>query len=111
MSSKHSSLVAGQLYTLRTAVGNLRNAFNGQDVQWNDVGKLSASTNPILTFLINHFSFARPQKKHTTAAASVRVPAAKMMTTMTTKTAIVIVVAAAMTTTTATVMMTILVRA
>lgn len=36
---RQNSLVAGQLFALRNAVGHLRNAYNGLDVEWNDVGK------------------------------------------------------------------------
>lgn len=36
---RQSSLIAGQLFALRNAVGHLRNAFNGLDVEWTDVGE------------------------------------------------------------------------
>lgn len=36
---RQSSIVAGQLFTLKNAVGHLRNAYNGMDVEWTDVGK------------------------------------------------------------------------
>lgn len=36
---RQSSLIAGQLFALRNAVGHLRNAYNGLDVEWTDVGK------------------------------------------------------------------------
>ncbi|XP_037049741.1 glypican-4 [Bradysia coprophila] len=34
---RQSSLIAGQLFALRNAVGHLRNAYNGLDVEWTDV--------------------------------------------------------------------------
>lgn len=37
--SRKNSIVAGQLYALRNAVSHLKNAYNGLDVEWNDVGK------------------------------------------------------------------------
>lgn len=37
--TRQSSIVAAQLYTLRNAIGQLRNAYNGHDVEWSDVGK------------------------------------------------------------------------
>lgn len=36
---RQSSLIAGQLFALRNAVGHLRNAYNGLDVEWTDVGQ------------------------------------------------------------------------
>lgn len=43
MAARQSSLVASQLFMLKTAVGHLRNAQNGLDVEWTDVGKLDRS--------------------------------------------------------------------
>lgn len=37
--TKQSSVVSNQLYTLRNVVAQLRNAFNGHDVEWSDNGK------------------------------------------------------------------------
>lgn len=37
--TRQSSIVAAQLYTLRNAIGQLRNAYNGHDVEWSDVGE------------------------------------------------------------------------
>lgn len=39
-SPARSKIVEAQLSSLRTAVGQLRNAYNGQDVEWADEGEL-----------------------------------------------------------------------
>lgn len=38
-STKQNSIVSNQLYTLKNVVAQLRNAFNGHDVEWTDVGE------------------------------------------------------------------------
>lgn len=38
-SPKQQSVVAAQLYYLKTAISHLRNAYNGQDVDWSDQGR------------------------------------------------------------------------
>lgn len=34
-----SKILDSQLFALRTAAGQLRNAYNGQDVEWSDDGE------------------------------------------------------------------------
>ena len=37
--ARQSNLIAQQLFTLRTTINHLRNAYNGMDVEWTDHGK------------------------------------------------------------------------
>lgn len=39
-SAARSKILDSQLFSLRTAAGQLRNAYNGQDVEWSDDGEL-----------------------------------------------------------------------
>lgn len=36
---RQTSVVAAQLFTLRNSISQLRNAYNGHDVEWTDTGK------------------------------------------------------------------------
>ena len=38
--SRQNSIVASQLYALRTAVNHLRSAYQGNDVEWTDQGTI-----------------------------------------------------------------------
>lgn len=49
--ARQSSLVNSQLFMLKNAVGHLRNAYNGLDVEWTDVGKLAI----VLIIIYFHF--------------------------------------------------------
>lgn len=40
-SNRQSAIVQQQLFTLRTAISQLRNAYNGHDVEWTDQGKFN----------------------------------------------------------------------
>lgn len=37
--AKQSHLVAQQLFTMKTTISHLKNAYNGNDVEWSDSGK------------------------------------------------------------------------
>lgn len=50
---RQNSLVAAQLFALKNAISNLRNAYNGLDVEWNDVGKCLLSRNSGIEWLVS----------------------------------------------------------
>jgi hypothetical protein len=39
LTTRQSTIVSQQLFTLRTVISHLRNAYNGMDVEWTDQGK------------------------------------------------------------------------
>lgn len=46
--SRKTTTVEAQLFTLRNAIGQLRNAYNGHDVEWSDVGELNKDISLLL---------------------------------------------------------------
>ena len=52
---RQSQLVAQQLFTLKTTINHLKNAYNGNDVEWPDNGEYLSTIGRKNEILINHF--------------------------------------------------------
>lgn len=46
--TRHNQFVAQQVHTLKTTINHLKNAYNGNDIEWSDTGK---------AFDFNHLEF------------------------------------------------------
>jgi hypothetical protein len=80
LTNRQSTIISQQLFTLRTAISHLRNAYNGMDVEWTDQGKIYKQFLKKKPAHISHLLSSNLQKNHTTAV--VRAQAVDLMTTM-----------------------------
>lgn len=52
---RQNQIVAQQIHSLKTTINHLKNAYNGNDIEWSDTGK-DALLNPIMQFSDGHLS-------------------------------------------------------
>lgn len=57
--SRQNMVIQQQLFTLKTTISQLRNAYNGNDVDWPDQGMLRANRSNYSNLLTNYFNFQR----------------------------------------------------